>query len=126
VREPVILRGMIRKGTHINAMGADAPGKQELDTNILFDAKVVIDDWDQATHSGEVNVPIHDGTYDPKKIHGTLGEVAIGKSLGRVSDDEITIFDSTGLAIQDVALARVIYAAARAKKLGTEIALVAT
>ncbi len=124
VREPVIMRAMIKNGTHINAMGADAPGKQELDPNILFDAKVVIDDWDQATHSGEVNVPIHDGIYDPKKIHGTLGEVAIGKILGRVSDDEITLFDSTGLAIQDVALARVIYAAARAKKLGTEVALV--
>lgn len=125
VREPVIKRAMIKKGTHINAMGADAPGKQELDPNILFDAKVVIDDWDQATHSGEVNVPIHDGIYDPKKIHATLGEIAIGKSLGRVSDDEITIFDSTGLAIQDVALARVIYAAARKRGIGTEIALVA-
>lgn len=124
VREPVILRSFIRNGTHINAMGADAPGKQELETTILFDAKVVIDDWDQATHSGEVNVPIHDGVYDPKKIHGTLGEIAIGKALGRVSDDEITLFDSTGLAIQDVALARVVYAAARKKGLGSEIEIV--
>ena len=126
VREPVIRPAYIKRGTHINAMGADAPGKQELDANILVDAKVVIDDWDQATHSGEVNVPIHAGIYDSKNIHGTLGEIVIGKVRGRVADDEITIFDSTGLAIQDVALARVIYAAARTRGLGVEIGLVAT
>ncbi len=126
VRSPIVERGFVKPGTHINAMGADAPGKHELDPRILFDAKVVIDDWDQATHSGEVNVPIHDGIYDPKKIHGSLGDVIIGKLAPRVSDDEITLFDSTGLAIQDVALARVVYAQALARGLGTAIELVAT
>lgn len=125
-KTPVVERAFVKPGTHLNAMGADAPGKQELDARILLDAKVVIDDWDQATHSGEVNIPIHDGIYDPRKIHGSLGEIVAGKVLGRVSDAEITVFDSTGLAIQDLALARVIHAAARARGLGREIALVAT
>lgn len=124
VRKPIVKRAFLPKGVHLNAMGADAPGKQELDANVLVDAKVVVDDWDQATHSGEVNVPIHEGIYDARQIHGTLGEVVVGRLPGRESDDEITIFDSTGLAIQDVALARVVYAAARAKGLGTEVDIV--
>jgi ornithine cyclodeaminase/alanine dehydrogenase len=122
-RVPVVLRAFVRPRAHINALGADAPGKQELDPAILADAKVIIDDWEQATESGEVNVPLHAGTYRRDKIHGTLGEVLAGKKSGR-DGDEITVFDSTGLAIQDLALARYVYAAAKERKLGTAIELI--
>lgn len=114
VREPLISRSALDKGAHINAIGADAPGKQELDADILVDGKVFIDDYEQSIHSGEVNVPWSDGTIQEDDIDGTLGSVVAGTRDGRTSENEITIFDSTGLAIQDVAAAHVIYEAGSA------------
>ncbi|HVP97281.1 ornithine cyclodeaminase family protein [Methanoregula sp.] len=103
-RVPLIKSEWIHPGTHINAIGADAPGKEELDPEILHRARVFVDDPAQAFHSGEINVPISTGNYQPWMIAGTLGEVVIGKKK-RENPDEITIFDSTGLAIQDLAIA---------------------
>ncbi|HOI12365.1 MAG TPA: NAD(P)-binding domain-containing protein [Methanoculleus sp.] len=105
--KPVVMADWVHEGTHINAIGADAPGKQELDPAILESAEVFVDDPGQAIHSGEVNVPISAGLYDPGRIVGTLGEVVIGKK-GRSSSDAITVFDSTGLAIQDLAIAALV------------------
>jgi alanine dehydrogenase len=105
-RKPLIREGWIRDGTHINAIGADAPGKQELDPAILPRARVFVDDPVQAVHSGEINVPIRDGLFTADQIAGTLGEVVLGKK-GRKEKDEITLFDSTGLAIQDLAIAKI-------------------
>jgi ornithine cyclodeaminase/alanine dehydrogenase len=122
-RAPVLFRSYVGISTHINAMGADAPGKQELDPRLLHDATVVLDDLAQATESGEVNVPLHNGSYKREQIYGTLGEIVAGKKAGRVGT-EVTIFDSTGLAIQDLALARVIFDEARQRGLGIEIDLV--
>src|SRR6185295_8667397 len=122
-RAPILHRSYVGISTHINAMGADAPGKQELDPRLLHDATVVLDDWAQATESGEVNVPLHAGTYKREQIQGTLGEIVAGKKPGRTGL-EITIFDSTGLAIQDLALARLVFDEARKQGLGIEIDLV--
>lgn len=104
---PVVMADWIHEGTHINAIGADAPGKQELDPVILEIAEVFVDDPGQAIHSGEINVPVNTGCYDPARVAGTLGEVVIGKK-GRSSPDAVTIFDSTGLAIQDLAIAALV------------------
>ncbi|HEU4409509.1 MAG TPA: ornithine cyclodeaminase family protein [Polyangiaceae bacterium] len=123
-RAPVVRRAWVRPGAHINAMGADAPGKQELDPQILADALVVIDEHHQALHSGELNVPVARGLYREEQIFGTLGEVVTGKKRPARGEDTLTVFDSTGLAVQDVALARVLYAAARARGVGTPVALV--
>jgi ornithine cyclodeaminase/alanine dehydrogenase len=120
-RVPVVQREWVRAGAHINAMGADAPGKQELDPEILDDARIVIDDWEQATESGEVNVSLSTGRFAKSHIYGTLGEVVAGKLAGRSGADEITVFDSTGLAVQDLALARVVYQAARDRKIGQQV-----
>ncbi len=117
-RAPVVKREWFQPGAHINAMGADAPGKQELDPRLLTEGRVFIDDTEQALHSGEVNVPLHDGLLRPEQLAGTLGEVVAGKKPGRASDADITVFDSTGLALQDVALARALYDAALARGLG--------
>jgi ornithine cyclodeaminase/alanine dehydrogenase len=122
-RAPVLYRSYVGISTHINAMGADAPGKQELDPRLLHDATVVLDDMAQATESGEVNVPLHNGSYKREQIYGTLGEIVAGKKAGRVGT-EVTIFDSTGLAIQDLALARVIFDEARQRGLGIDVDLV--
>lgn len=122
-RGPVVFRSYVGISTHINAMGADAPGKQELDPRILQEATVVLDDLEQAVESGEVNVPIHQGIYRREQIYGTLGEIVAGKKPGR-KGTEITVFDSTGLAIQDLALARAAFEEARKRGLGTDIDLV--
>jgi alanine dehydrogenase len=103
---PLIRSEWIHEGTHINAIGADAPGKEELDPALLRRAQVFVDDPAQAIHSGEINVPISRGLYRADEIAGTLGEVVIGKKQ-RSGPDAITIFDSTGLAIQDLAIAKI-------------------
>lgn len=120
-RDPVIDRSWIRPGTHINAMGADAHGKQELDPQILIDALVVVDDVAQARGSGEINVPLQTGQIAVDDLHSNLGQIVAGLASGRTDEEEITVFDSTGLAIQDVALARVVYEAAREQGVGTSI-----
>lgn len=122
-RAPVVMRSWVSAGAHINAMGADGPGKQELHPELLLAAKLVIDDREQAHHSGEINVPLSQGTLGDEHIHGTLGEIVAGLVAGRTGD-EITIFDSTGLAIQDVAVARMVYELARSRGYGLDVELV--
>lgn len=111
VRDPIIKKEWVKPGAHINAIGADAEGKEELDPELLRgeNTKVVVDDYEQTTHSGEINVPYNKGFIDKDDIYGTLPDVVGGKQPGRENDREITIFDSTGLAIQDVATAKMVY-----------------
>jgi ornithine cyclodeaminase/alanine dehydrogenase len=123
---PVITRAMVADGTHINAMGADGPGKQELDPQILRDARVIIDELEQSTHGGELNVPIASGLYTADRIAATLGEVILGTKQGRIHASDITVFDSTGLAIQDVALAAALYERALERGVGQALGLVPT
>ncbi len=117
---PLVRRDWVRAGAHINAIGADAQGKQELDPEILKDAKIVVDDWAQASHSGEINVPLSKGEITPEMIYGSLGEVVAGKKPGRQTPDEITMFDSTGLVIQDLSLGFAVYNLAKERGLGEE------
>ncbi len=123
-REPVVRAGWIKPGTHINAVGADAPGKQELESKIIKKAKIIVDDYEQAMKSGEINVPLGKGIISEKNIHATLGEVVAGLKPGRKNDQELTIFDSTGLAIQDIAVAKVIYEKAKKLGIGMEVNLI--
>jgi alanine dehydrogenase len=106
---PVLLKQHVKPGTHINAIGADAAGKQELEINILKDAKIIVDDVEQAIHSGEINVGLSRKLIHVNDIYSTLGHVITGTKKGRENDDEITIFDSTGLAIQDICCAKLVY-----------------
>ncbi len=120
-RAPVVKSSWVKPGTHINAIGADAKGKQELESALTKRAKVVVDDMTQAVHSGEVNVPISEGALKPEEIYAQIGEVLTGAKPGRTSNDEITIFDSTGLAIQDVSTGTTVYK--RALELGKGLRL---
>ena len=108
-RSPIVKKEWITPGTHINAVGADAPGKQELDPSLLKDAIVVVDDLTQASHSGEINVPIEKGLYSVNEVYGTLAEVIVGKKKGRIDSKAITVFDSTGIAVEDIAVARLLF-----------------
>ena len=119
-RKPILRLAWIKPGTHINAIGADAPGKQELETLLTVAAKVFVDSVDQASHSGEINVPWAEGQLDESKLAGTLGEVIAGKKPGRLNDQEITVFDSTGLSIQDMAVAHLVYERAIVEGIGKD------
>jgi alanine dehydrogenase len=124
VEEPIV--HAVDEGTHVNAIGADAAGKHEIADAILQDARIVIDDYEQCTHSGEINVPWAAGALDDEDIHAELGEVVVGERSGRESGDGVTVFDSTGLAIQDVAAAHVVYERASEQGLGEHFELVDT
>jgi len=122
-RRPAVQDKWIKPGTHINAIGADARGKQELESSLTKRAKVVVDDLTQAVHSGEVNVPISEGVLATQDIYAQIGEILTGKKKGRISDEEITIFDSTGLGIQDVAAGDAVYKKALNTGLGMRLKL---
>ena len=123
-REPIVKNEWILPGTHINAIGADAPGKEELDPEILKRAKIVVDNFEQASHSGEINVPLAKGIIKKEKIYAELGEIVTKKKPARENEKEITIFDSTGLAIQDLYTASLVYKIAKGKRLGKEIKII--
>lgn len=123
-KKPIIKKEWILPGTHINAIGADAVGKEELDPQILKKAKIIVDDWAQASHSGEINVPLKKGILKKKDVYAYLSEIICGKKIGRKNNKEITIFDSTGLAVQDLYTANIVYNLAKKKKLGKQIKII--
>jgi alanine dehydrogenase len=119
-RKPIVMSEWVVEGMHISAVGADAPGKEELEPALLKRARIVIDDWEQGSHGGEINVPLSNGTIGKSDIYADIGEIVAGIKQGRVSDKEITIFDTTGLAIQDVITAWHAYEIAEKKGIGVE------
>jgi alanine dehydrogenase len=123
-RAPVVLDEWVKDGTHFNCMGADAPGKQEMDPKILKRARLVIDDWEQASHSGEINVPLAKGEMTKDDVDVEIGHIVAGLKPGRESDQQITVFCSTGLAVQDCLTAKIAYDAAIAQKVGRSIQIV--
>lgn len=122
-RTPLVRAAHLLPHTHINAMGADAPGKQELHVDVLRGAAVFVDDLEQASHSGEINVPLHEGQLEISALAGTLGQV-LAEGHARARAGERTVFDSTGLGVQDVAVAARIFERAASLGLGFEAALI--
>ena len=117
-RHPILMSEWLKPGVHINAMGADGPGKQELDPAILKKSFLVVDDIEQAIHGGELNVPFSRGLIQMDDIDATLGEIVSGKKIFSRKGVRCTVFDSTGLAIQDLALAQRAYVKAKELKIG--------
>jgi alanine dehydrogenase len=102
--EVLLAEGSLQPGQHVSLMGADGPGKAEIAVAELARARVFCDDWEQASHNGELAHAIEDGALGRDDVT-ELGAVLSGSAPGRRSDEEITAFDSTGLAIQDLAIA---------------------
>jgi len=96
--------GALAPGQHVSLMGADGPGKAEISVSELARGRVFADDWEQASHGGELAAAVEAGRIDRGDVT-MLGDVLSGTAEGRRSADEITLFDSTGLAIQDLAIA---------------------
>jgi ornithine cyclodeaminase/alanine dehydrogenase-like protein (mu-crystallin family) len=101
----VLLReGSLRPGQHVSLMGADGPGKAEIAVAELARARIFCDDWEQAAHGGELAAAVAQGLVAKEQVT-TLGAVLAGDAPGRQDDTDVTLFDSTGLAIQDLAIA---------------------
>jgi alanine dehydrogenase len=103
-REIVFGAGSLRPGQHASLMGADGPGKAEIAAEELGRVRVFCDDWEQASHNGDLAHGVEAGVLVQEAVTN-LGAVLAGDAQGRVADDETTVFDSTGLAIQDLAIA---------------------
>lgn len=110
---------LIREGTHIIAVGADIAGKNEWDPRIFRGAKIVNDSIAQCISRGETRNAIQSGVITESDIYAEIGELAAGIKPGRTNSEEITIFDTTGMAIQDNVTAVKVYEMAKARNLGT-------
>jgi alanine dehydrogenase len=117
-RTPFLHESDVQPGTFIAAVGADSPDKSELSPRLMARAKVVVDLLEQCLSMGDLHHAVAAGVMTANDVHATLPELAASKKPGRVDDDEITIFDSTGTAIQDVAAAVRIYERAKASGRG--------
>jgi ornithine cyclodeaminase/alanine dehydrogenase-like protein (mu-crystallin family) len=102
--EVLLPEGSLSPGQHVSLMGADGPGKAEIAVDELLRTRIFADDWEQASHNGELVHAVEAGRLERSGVT-ELGAVLAGDAQGRESDDEITTFDSTGLAIQDLAIA---------------------
>ncbi|HEX2541273.1 MAG TPA: ornithine cyclodeaminase family protein [Caldimonas sp.] len=109
----------VRPGTHIVAIGTDTRGKQELEPEVFRNAKIVNDSIAQCVEKGETWHPLNKGIIGEDDIHAEIGEILLGTKPGRETDDEITIFDATGMAIQDNTTSFRIYRNAVASHTGT-------
>ena len=115
---------LIRMGTHINAVGAFTPRTRELDTEAVRRARVIIDSESPAGHeAGEILIPISEGIIGADHIRATLADVVLGKVAGRESEEEVTLFKSSGLAVEDLVTAQLAFDRARASGIGTQIKL---
>lgn len=121
--EPVLRREWVADGAHINAVGACLPHIRELDTQTVADAAFFTDRRESAEQeAGDFVLAQQEGAIGPDHIRAELGEVVAGMAAGRSSDDEITIFESLGIAIEDLAAADHVVRRARAEGVGTEVA----
>ncbi|HDJ24142.1 MAG TPA: ornithine cyclodeaminase family protein [Candidatus Aminicenantes bacterium] len=115
-KAPLLSVDMIRKGTHITAMGSDTPEKQELDPKILQKADIVVaDSISQCLERGEIYKALEAGVLEKERIV-ELGEVIVHPELGRTSEDQITVADLTGVAVQDIQIAKAVYYALEGKE----------
>lgn len=120
--EPLVFPEWISKGAHLTAVGSDSPEKQELATGVLGLAdKIVCDSVKQCARLGELHHAIEDGTVEEKDVHGELGEVLLGDKPGRETDQEITVCDLTGIAVQDVVTSQLVYERALERSMGSFI-----
>ena len=103
-REVVLARVSLQPGQHASLMGADGPGKAEIAVDELARVRVFCDDWEQASHNGDLVHAVEAGVLARDDVT-QLGDVLVGTAEGRRTDEDITVFDSTGLAIQDLAIA---------------------
>jgi len=122
-REPILKDAWIQPGTHLSCMGSDTSGKQEVDEQIIARARIFVDDIAQASAVGEIELALKKNVIAPTSILGEIGEVLGGSKPGRLSPEDVTVFDSTGIALQDLAVAKLAIDLAERKNLGVTVEL---
>lgn len=123
-REPVLMGRWLKPGAHINAVGSSVPFARELDTEAVLRARLFVDRRESTLNeAGDFLIPKQEGALDDDHIRGEIGEVLLGVVPGRTSSEEITLFKSLGLAVEDVAAAHAIYQAALAQGAGRRVEL---
>jgi alanine dehydrogenase len=123
-REPIFDGSWLFPGTHLNGVGSHAPDARELDTETLLRSKVIVDHLPAClAEAGDLILPMKEGAFTEDWIHASLGEVVAGQKPGRETAEEITLFKSVGLAVQDAATAARVYERARAAGIGQEIVI---
>lgn len=122
-RKPIIMKEWIKPGTHLTCMGADMVGKQEIDENIFTVARVFTDDIEKTSKTGEMEIPIKKGLFAKNNIICEIGKVIKGENPGRLSDNEITLFDASGLAAQDLITAKELLSKANRNNFGVVVEL---
>jgi len=123
-RTPVFDGKLLKQGTQINAIGSFRPDARELDDNAILRSKVVVDSKEAAlAEAGDIVIPLKDNVINETHIYAEIGEIITGKKHGRISDDEITLFKSVGLGVQDAAAAHLAYKKAREAGVGFEAEL---
>lgn len=121
---PIVKWEWFAPGCHINAVGSHSPGARELDSDTVARARVVVDSRDaNFTECGDILVPLQEGRITREQVSDEIGEVIAGTKPGRAGPDQVTIYKSVGIAIEDVATAELIYRKARAQGVGTEVEL---
>src|ERR671935_3173951 len=125
-RKWIVADDWVAPGTHIAALGADLEGEQELDPRILRRARVFVDDIRQCRADGEINVALREGLLGEDDVVGEIGKVVVGELEGRRSDDDVTVFDSTGIALQDSATVPLEYERAVVAGVGIEKKMIST
>jgi len=108
-RKSLVPKKAVKKGVHINAIGADMPFKKELDEKIFSNAKVITDSTAQCSKSGELQHALKTGNLKIDDVYGELGEIILKNKKGRENPEEVTIFDSTGLGVQDLAISNYVF-----------------
>jgi ornithine cyclodeaminase/alanine dehydrogenase-like protein (mu-crystallin family) len=116
----VIVASELRPGQHLAVLGADAPGKSEVELEALGRCHLFCDEWEQASGGGELAGAVSAGLVT-RDLVTELGHVIVGNVDGRRSDEEVTLFDSTGLAIQDLAIAVAVYQAWKNGRLEAQV-----
>jgi ornithine cyclodeaminase/alanine dehydrogenase-like protein (mu-crystallin family) len=123
-REPVLPGALLEPGMHVNAVGASIPSWRELDTEAVRRSALFTDRRESLENeAGEYRLALEEGAVGPDHLRAELGDVLLGTHPGRASDDEITLFRSLGLAVEDVAAGRLVYQRALESGVGTRVDL---
>ena len=123
VVEPIVRSDWIEPGVHISAFGTDTSNKNEVEAALFPRATVVVDDVHQAVTLGDTHHAVDQGVFGVESIHATLGEILADRKTGRTRDDEITLFDATGLAFQDLVAGELAMKLAAEHGMGTRVSL---
>ncbi|CAE6737905.1 ornithine cyclodeaminase family protein [Paraburkholderia aspalathi] len=122
--EPVFSASALRAGTHINAVGAHTPQSREMDSDTIVRSKFFVESRQAIlSEAGDILIPIKEGRVDESHVLGEIGEVIAGTAAGRMNAEDVTIFKSTGIAVEDVVAAKIVYDAALAKGIGYQLEL---